>query len=78
MRFAATALMIALVTPMAAAPAGAANDAELEKLVGRAIEIGTLGGVAVAVHIDRRTLFFNYGLADAVRTTASVLISLSS
>jgi beta-lactamase class C len=81
MRLAATALMIALATPIVTTSAGAVNDAELEKLVGRAVEIGTLGGVAVVVHIDGRTQFFNYGLADAVRTqsvTSDALFNLAS
>src|SRR5215471_7239565 len=68
MRCTTAALMVALVAPVMTSPARAANDAEVAKLVGRYIEVDTLGGVAVAVYIDRRTLFFNYGLADSTRT----------
>src|SRR5262245_6787705 len=68
MRCMTAALIAALAASVTTAPAHAANDAEVAKLVGRAIEIETLGGVAVALYVDRRTLFFNYGLADATRT----------
>jgi beta-lactamase class C len=73
MRFTAAALMIALVlgsvgTVPATSIAFAATDTEVEQIVGKHIEVGTVGGVAVAVHIDGRLLFFNYGLADSSRS----------
>jgi beta-lactamase class C len=68
MRCTTAALMAALVAPITASPAAAASDAEVAKVVGRYIEVDTLGGVAVAVRIDGRTLFFNYGLTDSAHT----------
>src|SRR5258708_2800852 len=78
MRFTAVALMVAL---FATTTARAQTDAEVAKLVGRYIEVGTVGGVTVAVYLDGRTLFFNYGLADSARTqtiSTDSLLNLAS
>jgi beta-lactamase class C len=69
MRFALLALIPA-VFAAATDVSRAMTDAEVERLVAR--EVGPLapangtGGVAVAVRIEGRTLFFNYGFADLV------------
>jgi len=86
MRLPAIASIIALA--LISAPiedARAMTDSEVERIVAR--DIATLvpadraGGVAVAVRIDGRTLFFNYGFADlAARrpVTSDSLFNLAS
>lgn len=48
--------------------AAAVNDADVERLIAQKLVPALLddgiGGVAVAIHIGGRTLYFNYGLAD--------------
>ena len=68
---------------MPAATAARADDAEVEQIVRRHVQpmLIAAGGMAVVVHIDDRTLFFNYGLADVARKepiTSDVLFNLAS
>ena len=88
MRLPAIAVSMALGVAMAAAPievARAMTDGEVEQVVAR--EIAAIvpadgaGGVAVAVRIDGRSLFFNYGFADLARkrpVTSDSLFNLAS
>ena len=68
---------------MPAATAARADDAEVERLVRQHVQpmLIAAGGMAVAVHIDGRTLFFNYGMADMARKepiTSDSLFNLAS
>src|ERR1700694_2109399 len=67
----AALLMALIVSPAAIATsvAWAETDAQVQQLVSRQIGpmVGATGGVAVAIHIAGRTLFFNYGMADSSR-----------
>jgi beta-lactamase class C len=67
MRLGAAALLVASIIDSAAA-SSAMTDGEIQRIVAREIEpfvpANGAGGAAVAVRIDGRTLFFNYGLAD--------------
>lgn len=67
MRFAALALIPVLIAAATDAPR-AMTDGDVERIVAREITpilpANRAGGVAVAVRIEGRTLFFNYGLAD--------------
>ena len=68
---------------MPVATAARADDAEVERLVRQHVQpmLIAAGGMAVAVHIDGRTLFFNYGLADVARKepiTSDSLFNLAS
>jgi beta-lactamase class C len=67
MRLAGVALLVASTIDPAAA-SSAMTDGEIQRIVAREIEplvpVNGAGGAAVAVRIDGRTLFFNYGLAD--------------
>jgi beta-lactamase class C len=87
MRLPAIAAIIALVLAIAAPSEGAraVQDGEVERLVAR--DIAAIvpadggGGVAVAVRIDGRTLFFNYGFADRASRrpiTSDSLFNLAS
>ena len=84
MRIATVALISALIAaPAAVSPA--ATDGEVERLVARELKpilsADGAGGAAVAVRIDGRTLFFNYGFADlAARRpiTSDSLVNLAS
>ena len=88
MQVPAIAALIALVLATVAAPiegARAMTDGEVERLVAKDIAAivpaDRAGGVAVAVRIDGRTLFFNYGFADlATRrpVTTDALFNLAS
>ena len=82
MAAAVTAAALAAAS-MPAATAARADDAEVEQIVRRHVQpmLIAAGGMAVAVHIDGRTLFFNYGLADVARKepiTSDVLFNLAS
>ena len=73
--------VIAAIIP--ATIARAESDAEIEQLVRRHVQpmLIAAGGMAVAVHIDGRTLFYNYGMADAARkqpVTSDSLFNLAS
>lgn len=66
-----------------AAIAGTASDAEVAEIVTRHVQplLIPAGGMAVAVHIDGRTLFYNYGMADAAKKqpiTSDSLFNLAS
>lgn len=66
-----------------ATSARAESDAEIEQLVRRHVQpmLIAAGGMAVAVHIDGRTLFYNYGMADVARkqpVTSDSLFNLAS
>jgi len=68
---------------MPAATAARADDTEIEQIVRQHVQpmLIAAGGMAVAVHIDGRTLFFNYGLADMARKepiTSDSLFNLAS
>lgn len=76
MRALVTALMVLIAAP------AKAGDA-IERLVSRHIEtiLGDAGGSAVALRIDGRTRFFNYGFADKAKqrpVTPDVLFNLAS
>jgi beta-lactamase class C len=63
--------MMALVLgAVASTGARAATEAEVEQLVSRHIQpiVNAGAGAAAAVHLDGRTLFFNYGLADRAKS----------
>ena len=80
------AVMAASVLAAAALPAATAaraDDAEVERLVRQHVQpmLIAAGGMAVAVHIEGRTLFFNYGMADVARKepiTSDSLFNLAS
>src|SRR5262245_65551791 len=86
MRVMAAAVLAASVLAAAALPAATAaraDDAEVEQIVRKQVQpmLIAAGGMAVAVHLDGRTLFFNYGMADAARKepiTSDVLFNLAS
>jgi len=85
MRVMAAAVMTAALAAavMPAATAARADDAEVERLVRQHVQpmLIAAGGMAVAVHIEGRTLSFNYGLADVARKepiTSDVLFNLAS
>jgi len=62
---------LAFATLSASTAARAESDAEIEQVVRRHVQpmLIAAGGMAVALHIDGRTLFFNYGMADVARKT---------
>jgi beta-lactamase class C len=88
MRLRSIAAIIALASALVAAPfegARAMTDGEVERLVAQDIKpivpADGAGGAAVAVRIDGRTMFFNYGFADlAARRpiTSDSLFNLAS
>jgi beta-lactamase class C len=88
MRLRSIAPMIALTLALVAAPtegSRAMTDGEVERLVAQEIKplvpADGAGGAAVAVRIDGRTLFFNYGLADLASKrpiTSDSLFNLAS
>src|SRR5437870_7988659 len=76
-----TAALVAATLP--AITAARADDAEVEQIVRRHVQpmLIAAGGMAVAVHVDGRTSFFNYGLADVARKepiTSDSLFNLAS
>jgi beta-lactamase class C len=88
MRCMSAALAAASVTGFAAfaaptAVAGTASDAEVAEIVTRHVQplLIPAGGMAVAVNIDGRTLFYNFGMADAAKKqpiTSDSLFNLAS
>src|SRR5262252_11146217 len=84
MRVTAAVLTASLAAAsMPAATAARADDAESEQLVRQHVQpmLIAAGGMAVVVHLDGRTLFFNYGMADVARKepiTSDVLFNLAS
>jgi beta-lactamase class C len=73
----------AIAATIPATVARAESDAEIEQLVRRHVQpmLIAAGGMAVAVHIDGRTLFYNYGMADVARkqpVTSDSLFNLAS
>jgi beta-lactamase class C len=85
--FTKTSIRLVVLTSIAAwsahgASADVLNEDAVERLVTREIAPAVAegpGGAAVAVLIDGRTLFFNYGRADATRpVTADSLFSIAS
>src|SRR5262249_59428351 len=77
------AAVVALFATILATLAARADDAEVERLVRQHVQpmLIAAGGMAVAVHIDGRTLLFNYGLADVARKepiTSDSLFNLAS
>jgi len=88
MRCMSAALAAASVASFAAftapvAVAGTASDAEVAEIVTRHVQplLIPAGGMAVAVHIDGRTLFYNFGMADAAKKqpiTSDSLFNLAS
>ena len=86
MRVMAAAVMaasLAACASMPAATAARADDAEVERIVRQHVQpmLIAAGGMAVAVHLEGRTLFFNYGMADVARKepiTSDVLFNLAS
>jgi beta-lactamase class C len=78
---ASVASFAAFTTPVAFA--GTASDAEVGEIVTRHVQplLIPAGGMAVAVHIDGRTLFYNYGMADSAKKqpiTSDSLFNLAS
>jgi CubicO group peptidase (beta-lactamase class C family) len=74
---------LAFATLSATTAARAESDAEIEQVVRRHVQpmLIAAGGMAVALHIDGRTLFFNYGMADVDRKqpiTSDSLFNLAS
>jgi len=74
---------LAFATLSAATTARAETDAEIEQVVRRHVQpmLIAAGGMAVALHIDGRTLLFNYGMADVARKqpiTSDSLFNLAS
>jgi len=83
MAAAVTAASVLAAAVMPAATAAGADDAEVERIVRQHVQpmLIAAGGMAVVVHIDDRTLFFNYGMADVARKepiTSDVLFNLAS
>jgi len=88
MRCMSAALAAASVASFAAfaaptAVAGTTSDAEVAEIVTRHVQplLIPAGGMAVAVHIDGRTLFYNFGMADAAKKqpiTSDSLFNLAS
>jgi len=79
MRFAIAAVIIILVAPAA----GARDDAgrAVARHVHSIVPADGAGGVAVAMRIEGRTLFFNYGWADRASKrpiTSDTLFNLAS
>src|SRR5262244_4070883 len=78
-----SAAVVVLSATIVAATAARADDAEIEQLVRQHVQpmLTAAGGMAVAVHVDGRTLFFHYGLADVARKepiTSDSLFNLAS
>ena len=83
MAAAVIAAALAASAIMPAATAARADDAEVERIVRQHVQpmLIAAGGMAVAVHMDGRTVFFNYGMADVARKepiTSDVLFNLAS
>ena len=83
MRVMTPAVALLVGATLASIPARAQSDAEIEQLVRRQVQPALIaaGGMAVALNIDGRTLFFNYGMADVARQqpiTSDSLFNLAS
>ncbi len=85
MRWTIPVTMVMLMTVSAAAAADSTGDRAIRQIVTRAIQPmlsdDDVGGVAVAVRIAGRTLFFNYGYADSSKMrpmTSDSLFNLAS
>jgi beta-lactamase class C len=88
MRCMSAALAVASVTGFTAfaapaALAGIPSDSEVAEIVTRHVQplLIPAGGMAVAVNIDGRTLFYNFGMADAAKRqpiTSDSLFNLAS
>jgi len=86
MRFAAPILALILLFAWPTSGAHAVNDSDIETLISQQlmpVMLGedNIGGVAVAVHIEGRTLFFNRGFADMTSrrpVTSDSLFNLGS
>ena len=83
MRVMTPAVALLVGATLASIPARAQSDAEIEQLVRRQVQPALIaaGGMAVALNIDARTLFFNYGMADVARQqpiTSDSLFNLAS
>jgi beta-lactamase class C len=85
MRVAPLILVAALIACSAAAGANAVNDSDVGRLIERQLPVllgeDGIGGVAVAVRIGGRTLFFNHGWADVANrhpVTANSLFNIAS
>ena len=75
--------LVAIAATIPSTAARAESDAELRDLVTRHVQPLLLppGGMAVALHIDGRTVFFNFGMADSARKqpmTSDSLFNLAS
>src|SRR5262249_57271903 len=83
MRVMTPAVALLVGAALASIPARAQSDAEIERLVRRQVQPALIaaGGMAVALNIDGRTLFFNYGMAGVARPqpiTSDSLFNLPS
>src|SRR5258708_21995091 len=69
MRVVRTAVTTLALVTATISPARAESDADIEQLVRRHVQPALIaaGGMAIALNVDGRTLFFNYGMADAAR-----------
>ena len=81
--FACTTAVV--LSAMLTAASAAAPDIDVERVVARHVgdilPANSVGGVAVAVRLDGRTLFFNYGQADSANgrpITSDTLFNLGS
>lgn len=71
MRLTAAFMMAALAFATTSTAARGESDADIEQLVRKHVQpmLIPAGGMAVALNLDGRTLFFNYGMADVARKT---------
>jgi len=82
----ATSMLVATLIACPAASAKATDDSDVERLIEQRLVPAILaedgiGGVAVAVRINGRTLFFNYGFADVASrrpVTSDSLFNIAS
>jgi beta-lactamase class C len=81
----APSILVAALIACSAAGANAVNDSDVERLIERQLPVllgeDGIGGVAVAVRIGGRALFFNHGWADVANrrpVTANSLFNIAS